>query len=884
MREWLMRLLSVGRHGRRDAELDEELRFHADELARGFERQGLDPASARLAADRELGGVDRTKQAWRDQRTWLPLEELLQDARYGVRVLRRSKGLTSIAALMLAAAVAATTALFTVVDAVLLAPLPYTRADQLVVVFEDFVTQHAPNVSVTPGNFLEWQARARSMASMTAIDQRLRNVTSDGEPLQVNVGAVSHGFAATIGVQPVAGRLFGDEEFEPGRERVAIISHALWTSRYGSAPIDGRSIMLDDQPYTIVGVMPAGFLFPTPQQQIWVPMPMTPADRENRTGHGLFVVARVRDGVSIAAAARELHDIAATLRREFPASNREWDVTVVPAREALIGQTSRVLAAMMGAVALLLVVACANVAGLLLTHGVARSRELAVRTALGASRLRIVRQLLTESLLLAALGAGAGVLIAWLAQPLLDTLRPDGFLTWKPVAIDGRALLVSFLLALACGVLFGTVPAIAASRANVATAASQRATGRGASRVRQALVAVEMALAVVLVAGAALLGQTLSYVTAVDPGFEADGVVSMTLSLPAARYGADTRVDVFYRTLLARVRAIPGVRAAGAVHALPLSGNTSVRPYHVQGTPPADPPTVAHYRIVTPGYIETLRIPLRSGRTITDRDTVDAPLVVVINETLRRQAWGSANPIGSRITFGGGLPPNVKYAEVVGVVGDVRHFGPATPPPAEMYWAAEQIDAIPGDTLRRMRRGLTLVVSATAGDPLSLVAPIRAALRDVDAAQPIANVRTLTSLMSASLWLSRAAAWLLTIFGGAALTFALLGVFGAASYAVAQRRRELAVRLALGADPRAVARLVLAGALAGAGGGIAVGVVLAVALARSVSTLLVGITPGDPATLAGVAVALATATAAATWIPARRAARIDPMSTLRNAD
>jgi predicted permease len=594
----------------------------------------------------------------------------------------------------------------------------------------------------------------------------------------------------------------------------------------------------------------------------------------------------VRPGIAIASAQHELQDIAEALRREFPASNREWGITVEPARDAIVGQTGDVLAAMMAAVTLLLVVACANIAGLLLTHGVARSRELAVRAALGASRLRIVRQLLTESILLAAAGAAAGVFAAWAAQPLLDALRPAGFVTWKPVAIDGRALVFSALVAVACGALFGTIPAMVASRASVAASASERAAGRRGARIRQTLVAVEIALAVVLVAGAALLAQTLTHITEVDPGFQADGVVTMSVSLPPVRYGEDRSVDAFYRALFDRIRAIPGVRAAGAVQALPLSGSTSVRPYYVLGTPPADPPAVAHYRIVTPGYLEAMRIRMLAGRSFTDRDTGSAPLVVIVNDALRRRAWGDANPIGARITFGGSLPPAATYAQVVGVIRDVRHFGPSAPVPPEMYWPAEQIEALPGSqtTLRRMRRALTLVVSTDGADPLALVGSVREAVTSVDPAQPIANVRTLTSLLDTSLWLSRAATWLLTIFGAAACAFALLGVFGAASYAVAQRRRELAVRLALGAAPGAVARLVLGGALTAAAIGIALGVALTLALGRSISALLVGVAPGDARTIAGVAAALALAIAAATWIPARRGARIDPMSILRNAD
>jgi putative ABC transport system permease protein len=771
---------------------------------------------------------------------------VLQDIRYGLRVLRRSRGLTAMAGLMLAVAVAATTSLFTVVDAVLLAPLPYARAQQLVVIFEEYLTLHAPTVSVTPGSFLEWQDRARSFSAFTAVDTRQQNLTADGEPQQVTVGAVSYGFGASVGVQPATGRLFADEEFQPGHERVAIISHALWISRYGGAAVLGRTMVLDDRPYTIVGVMPIGFMFPTPRQQIWVPLPMAAADRENRTGHGLFVIGRVRDGISVAAASRELHAVAEALQREFPASNREWSVTVIPAREAMVGKTTAVLTMM-----------------------------------IGASRSRIVRQLLTESILLAVVGAVAGVALARLAHPLLEALRPADLLTWKPIAVDTRALVFSAVVAIGCGVLFGTFPAFVASRAHLALAASERFAGQGASRLRQTLVAVEVALAVVLVAGAALLAQTLGHLTAVDPGFRPEHVVTMTVALPATRYADDRRVDLFYRALFDRVRSLPGVTAAGAVHALPLSGNTSVRPYEIERGPAGNARPVAHYRIVTPGYIEAMGIPLRAGRPFTDADTADRPLVAMVNETLRREAWGDGNPVGARITFGGVPGSANRWAEVVGVVADVRHFGPGTPSSPEMYWPAEQIDTIPGDTLRRMRRGLTLVIATESGDPLSIVPSVRAAVRSVDPDQPIANVRTMTTLMSASLWLSRAAAWLLTVFGAAALTFALLGVFGAASYAVTQRRRELAVRLALGAEPDRIVRLVLASAVGGALVGVAIGVALSIALRRSVSALLVGVDPSDPRTLAAVSVALAIATALACWLPARRAAQIDPMRALR---
>jgi len=365
---------------------------------------------------------------------------------------------------------------------------------------------------------------------------------------------------------------------------------------------------------------------------------------------------------------------------------------------------------------------------------------------------------------------------------------------------------------------------------------------------------------------------------AIDPGFRPDGVVTMTLALPETRYADDSRVQTFYRTLLARVQSVSGVRAAGAVHALPLSGNTSVRPYQIEGGPGGNDRPVAHYRIVTPGYFEAMRIRLIAGRTLTDLDTADRPLAVIVNQTLARRAWGDRSAVGQRITFGGSTD---RWAEVVGVVGDVRHFGPGLPPPPEMYWPSDQIDAVQGTTLRRLRRQSTLVVASESGDAAALVPSIRAVVRAVDPDQPIAKVRTMSSLMNSSLWLSRASMWLLTVFGSAALLFALTGVSGAAAYAVAQRRRELAIRLALGAQPARIARVVLAGAIASALAGVGLGIVLAVALRRTVSALVTDTGGFDPAMLAAVSASLLAAIALACWAPARRAGRIDPMQALR---
>lgn len=879
IREWVVRLLAVGRQGRRDRELADELEFHAASIAEAYERQGLSRLEARARAERELGGLDRTRQAWRDQRTWLPAEELRQDFRVGWRVLRRSASFSVPAALTLALAVAATTSVFTVVDAVLLAPLPYGKPDQLVTVSEVFLPQRA-SFGIAPGNFLEWQSRSRTLSALTAIDLRRQNLTRDGHPQQVSVAAVSDGFTATAGVPPILGRSFEGDEFQPGRDAVALVGHTLWRTRYnGDTGIVGRTIVLDDRAYEIVGVMPAGFVFPAFESELWTPLVFTAEDRENRTGHTLSGRGRLRDGVTLDAAQREMEAIATTLQHEFPASNRDCGIRVQAARDALVGDTKPVLAAIAIAVLMLLLVACANIAGLMLTHGVSRDREVAVRLALGASRQRVVRQFLSESVLLALAAGTVGVALAFLATPLVAAVRPDDFVAWKPIAVDTRAVLFAAAASVVAGVLFGLLPALVVSDRRLGQRASMRGAGQEASRARLMLVAVEVALAVVLVCGAAVLAATLDRLTAIDLGFEPDEVVTMRVSLPEARYRDDQQVRTFYERTLERVRALPGVQAAGATYHLPLSGGSSVRPYRVAGPSATDVRDLplAHYRIVTAGYLEAIRVPLRAGRLFDAGDQPDRPLAVIINDTLRRRDWGDRDPIGARVTFGG---VDDIWATVVGVVGDIHHFGPSEPAPAEMYWPSPQIDATPSDTLRRLRRNSMLVVRADR-DALAIVPSIRAAVQAVDADQPAASVRTLALLLSSTLWLSRASSWIVAVFGSAALMFALLGVFATVSYAVSRRRRELAVRVALGASASSVTRAVLHGAVWAGGLGVGAGVIAALALQASVSKVIVGTEALGAWTFLAVIGGCAALVALACWWPAKQASRVELMQVLR---
>ncbi len=879
IREWIVRLLALGRRGRRDRELGDELEFHVESLIDAYERQGLSRRDARERAERELGGLGRTRQAWRDQRTWLPAEELRQDFTVGWRVLRRSPSFTLPAVLTLALAVAAATSVFAVVDAVLLAPLPYGNPNQLVVLSEIYLPQRA-NSGVASGNFLEWQSRARTVSALTAIDIRQQNLTRDGDPQQVSVGAVSDGFMPTAGVQPALGRVFTPEEFQPGREAVAILGHALWRSRYNSASnVIGRTLTLDDRTYEIVGVMPADFVFPTPENELWTPLVLTAVDRENRTGHTLSAMGRLRDGMTLDATRREMDAIATTLQQEFPASNRDWGIEVTPARDAIVGDTKPVLAAIAIAVLLLLLVACANIAGLMLTHGVSRDREVAVRLALGASRRRVIRQFLSESVLLALAGGALGLALALLARPLVAALRPEDFVAWKPIAVDARAILFAAAASVIAGVLFGLLPALVLSDRRLGQRASMRGAGLGVSRARLTLVGLEVALSVVLVCGAAVLARTLERLTTVDPGFEPTGVVTMRVSLPEARYRDDQQVRTLYDRTLERIRALPGVEAAGATHVLPLSGDSSVRPYRVAGQSVNDARDLplAHYRVVTDGYLEAMRVPLRAGRTFDGGDQPNRPLVVIVNETLRRREWGDRDPLGARMSFGG---IDDVWATVVGVVGDIHHFGPRESPPAEMYWPAPQIDAVPSQTLRRLRRTLTLVVRVD-NDALAIVPSIRAAVQAVDADQPIASVRTMPSLLSSTLWLSRASAWIVAVFGSAALMFALLGVFAAVSYAAMQRRRELAVRVALGASASSVTRVVLRGAVYASGAGVGAGLIAALALQAGLSRLIVGTEALSVWTFVAVVGGCAALVLLACWLPAKQASRVELMQVLR---
>jgi len=879
IREWIVRVLAIGRRGRRDQELGDELEFHFESLVDAYERRGFSRQDARERAGRELGGLDRTRQAWRDQRTWLPAEELRQDFTVGWRVLRRSVSFTLPAVLTLALAVAATTSVFTVVDAVLLAPLPYGKPDQLVAVSEIFAPQRARS-GVAPGNFLEWQSRTRTLSALTAIDVRQQNLTRDGEPQQVSVAAVSEGFTATAGVQPVLGRSFAADEFQPGRDGVAILSHTLWRTRYnGDRRLVGRTMVLDDRAYEIVGVMPAGFFFPNPDNELWTPLVFRAEDRENRTGHTLSVMGRLHDATTLDAARRDMDAIATTLQREFPASNRDYGISLRAARDAMVGDTKPVLAAIAIAVLLLLLVACANIAGLMLTHGASRDREVAVRLALGASRPRVIRQFLSESVLLSLAGGALGLVLAVLARPLVAALRPEDLVAWKTIAVDTRAAVFAAAVSVIAGVLFGLLPAFLLSESRIGQRASTRGAGRDASRARLTLVTFEVALSVVLVCGAGVLARTLERLTAVNLGFEPRGVVTMRLSVPETRYREDQQVRAVYDQTLERIRALPGVQAAGAIHMLPLSGDSTVRPYRLAGQSVVDARDLplAHYRIVTEGYLEAMRVPLRAGRLFDRGDQPNRPLVVVINEALRRRDWGDRDPLGARVTFGG---VDEVWATIVGVIGDIHHFGPMESAPAEMYWPAPQIDATPSQTLRRLRRNSTLVVRADS-HPLAIVPSIRAAVQAVDADQPIASVRTMPSLVSATLWLSRTSAWIVSVFGTAALMFALLGVFATVSYAVSQRRRELAVRVALGASASSVTRTVLRGALWASGVGVGAGFLAALGLQATLSSWIAGTEALSLWMFVAIVGGCAAFVLLACWLPAKQASRVELMQVLR---
>jgi putative ABC transport system permease protein len=787
-------------------------------------------------------------------------------------MLLKNPGFAAIAVIALALGIGANTAIFSVVNTILLRSLPYDDPDRLMVVKENKLPQF-PEFSVSPGNFLDWQKQNGSFEKLAAVQGSSYNlVTGDAEPERLDGARVSAGLFEMLGVKPVQGRTFLEEEDQPGHQNVVVLSSNLWKRRFGSdSNIIGQSITMSAASYTIIGIMPTSFQFPDRDIDLWTPIAFTAAQAQQHGSHYVLVIGRLKPGVTTEQARTEMSAIAARLAEQYPNSNAGWSTIVVPMQEFEVRDIKPALLVLLGAVALVLLIACANVANLLLARSTARQKEIAIRTALGASRSRVVRQLLTESVLLAVVGGGAGLLLAaWGTRSLL-ALAPEDLPRVKDVALDGRVLGFTLLVTLITGIVFGLVPALQASRPNLNETLKEggRGTTGGHHRVRSSLVITEVALALVLLVGAGLLIRSFIRLQQVNPGFNTKNAMSANVALPGRKYPNSDQYLSFFTQLIEKIGALPGVVAVGASQSLPIQGDYIVG-FTIQGRPPNPPgeDKSTNYYAVTPDYFKAMGIPLLRGRLFTEQDSRNAPRVAVINETMARTYFSDEDPIGKGINLSQGQEG---FREIVGIVGDVKQYGLAQPSTLQTYEPYLQMPF----------SGVTLVVR-TEGNPTALSGPIRSEVFALDKEQPVSRIRTLNQIVSGSVQQQRFTMLLLGVFAAVALILAAVGLYGVMNYAVTQRTHEIGIRMALGANTGNVLRLVVGHGMLLALIGVAIGLGGAFAFTRLMSKLLFAVSTTDSVTFAGISVLLTGVALVACLVPARRATKVDPMVALRH--
>ncbi|HET7697322.1 MAG TPA: ABC transporter permease [Vicinamibacterales bacterium] len=797
------------------------------------------------------------------------MDHLTQDIHYALRRLIKSPGFTGVAVLTLALGIGANSAIFSVVNGVLLEPLPYPQADRLVGVYH---TSEGGRTVMSGPNYTDVARLATSFENSAAYNTSRMILTGEGDAVRLQAAEVSASLFNVLYVRPALGRSFAADENTPGRTNVAILSHGLWEQRFGGDPaVIGRRVVLDGVPREVVGVMPRGFSYPS-GREIWVPLEYDGNFVSRQRGAWfLGVVARLKGGITPGQSAAEVETLGRNLARQYPDANGEIGMTTMPLLEATVGEIRRSVLILLGAVGFVLLIACTNVANLLLARAAARESEMAVRAALGAGRGRLVRQLLTESVVLSLLGAGFGLLLAVWGVELLVSLKPEGIPRLSNVQVDGT------VIALVTGVLVGLVPAFTATRG---ISASLREAGRGAvtSRagvhVRGLLVIAELALAVMLLAGAGLLMRSFLKLQAVDPGFDSAQALTFELTLSDSRYERDEARIQFFDQLLGRLRALPGVRSASAVMGLPLSGLDFIISFEVSGRPPVPPsqqPAI-QVRVATPDYFDAIGIPLERGRGFTEADRIGTPRVVLITAAAARQFFPGEDPIGKTITLGWRRAPGGERAggEVIGIVGDVKDAALDEPNPPQIYMP-----------LRQWPVSFMTVVMKTSVPPASLADAARAQLAAIDPNLPLSEASTLDAVVARSISQERFYLTLLTAFAGVALALAAIGIFGVLSYAVAQRTREIGIRMALGAQERTVIALIVREAMILVASGVVLGTLAARFLSETMTRMLFSITPADPVTFAAVAGLLMAVALLAAYIPARRATRVDPVVALR---
>lgn len=887
LRRFAARLWALVRSRRLDRDVNDEIAGHLAEATDDYIQQGFPPEQARLEAIRGFGGVTQTVECHRAARSFIWVDDWVQDVRYAARMLRRTPGFAAVAVLSLTLGIGANAAMFSVVRAVLLRPLPFADPDALVRV-ANLTRSTGEVVNLSPADFLDFQRETTVLARVGAngwIDAF--TVTSgQGRAERVGTVRVTEGFFPTLGVRPALGRLFSADEDRPGGARVVLLTDGFWRRRFGAdRSIAGRAIMVNAEPATVIGVLPSSFRHIEERTdrapEMFMLYQFDPVE-PNRGGHFIRAVGRLNPGRTIDEARAELAAVAARLERQYPEDNGGRDIHVAPLHAAVVGDTGRTLLMLLGAVGVVLLVACANLASLLLAQGLAWERELAVRVSLGASRARLIRQLLAESGWLATLGAAGGVLVAVGTTPLLASLSAAGVPRAGDIRVDEVVLAFTAGIALTASIAFGLLPALALVRRDVP--AALKADGRTPvsglhRRPREVLIAAEVALSMVLLVGAALLTESLWRLQGTDPGFAATDAVAAEVALPLARYPEGTQIP-FYQQLEASARGLPGVVGAGAVNILPLTNNYDSRGIQIedQPQPPGQAPSV-QARSVTPGYFRAMGIPLLSGRIFDERDRDGSPLVALVSESMARRYWSGQDPIGRRITFNSGVPAEGRQdvggagsREVVGIVGDVKHLGLAEDEAVPMFYTPH--------AQQPSYHAMTMVVRAAADRPAPAGA-IRRLVEEMDREVPVSAARPLQQVLSQSTAEPRVRAALLVLFAMLALLLASVGVYGLVGHLVAQRTHEIGVRLALGATPRRITSMLVRDGLRPVMVGLAVGVAGAFAVSGVLRTMLFGIAETDIGAYLMASSALALAGLVSALVPARRSRHVSAAAALR---
>jgi putative ABC transport system permease protein len=881
---------TVGR-SRMENEMDAELRFHVEARAEDLVRGGATRREALRRARLEFGGIESAKEECREARGVHFAETLLQDLRYGARTMLRSPGFTITAVLALALGIGANTAIFSVVNAVLLRPLAFDQPDRLMQVWHTPPQKSFPGMptfAVSPANFLDWRSQNHSFDGMSAYGFGRYTLTGTGHPEAIRMVAATVGLFAILHAQPLLGRGFLDGEDEPGHEHEVVLSYGIWRSHFAGNPdVVGRDIQLNGHAFTVVGVMRPEFDFPIfsdpgSRAQMWKPLAWTDQERAIRGDHNYAVIARLKDGVTLQQAQAELDAISNQLAQDYPNDNKGWGAIAIPLRDDLVGDVRPALLILLGAVALVLLIACANVASLMLARALSRRKEVAVRTALGATRRRLLQQALSETLLLAFAGGALGLVFAHFGLIVIVKFLAQRLPRAGEIALDGWVLAFTLSISLLTGFAAGLLPALRMAKADLNQALKQglgrTAADSGGGRTRNVLVVSEVALSLMLLIGAGLLIRSLWVLHSVNPGFDPRAVVTMNVSIPTGKFAAPAQQVSYFGRVLDRVRSLPGVQSAGLIDSLPLSDDGSHQPISIEGRPAAamaDLPEV-EVRLISPGYMSSMHIPLLSGRDIDDSDAAGRPGAVLISESMAKFFWPNEDPIGKRLTLY--FFPELTR-EVVGVVADVKISAMnETQPEPTLYYPLAQMSTARGENWQSF--GMNLAVRTNAA-PLTEVPAITGSIREIDSEVPLLNIRTMDDSVSASLSPERFTMLLLGAFAGLALLLAVVGIYSVMSYAVSRRTNEIGIRVALGASRSDVLLLIVRQALLLALIGSVIGVVGALSLSRLMVSQLYGVRPTDPLTFITVAALLMIVSLAASYIPARRAMRVDPMIALR---